>query len=218
MKTLVKTLQENISEAGGQIYGGLTLHIKSETTVRIYIFSQGGTNRVFTNSETPVLSSTIDGVAVDELAIPLDEHSPIYCHAGEYDLFIEDKYRLETISFQVPNSAGIYSDINAWGYMPRLADIKLGGGVNVVGDLKVLSKNAKVEVVSLDLSGSSVTGDIAFFCDTLVKRGRTSGEMMYIPYPRRNTFDGELIISGAAHVVEFTSDITTYPRGWYVES
>jgi len=218
MKTLVKTLQENISEAGGQIYGGLTLHIKTEITVRIYIFSQNGANRVFTSSATPVLSSTIDGAAVDELAIPSNTNSPIYCHAGEYDLFIENKYRMNVISLQQTNSAGIYSDIEAWGYMPRLAEIKLDGGINIVGDIKWLAENANVNMLALQLYGTSITGDIAFLCDKLVERGRTSGAMTYVPQPRQNTFDGELITNGASHVVRFTSDTTTYPRGWYVES
>lgn len=218
MKTLVKTLNEKVSGTGGQIYGGLTLHIKSEHKVRIYITSKNEPNRVYTSSTTPVLSSTIDGTPVSELSIVENVYSPIYCSEGEYDLFIENKYTIDTISLQATNADGVYSDIEAWGFMPDFYTINLGGAINVVGDIKWLADNASMQVETLSINGSSLTGDIAFFCDRLVERGRTSGTMIYIPAPWQNTFDGEVIKSGASHTIRFTSDTTTYPRGWYVES
>lgn len=84
---------------------------------------------------------------------------------------------------------------------------------NLYGNI-VTTFGERTNVIHLSFKGSNCTGDIADLADAQVASGRTSGQIRILCSRSlvTNSATGATLKDGYLH---FTTDTTTYPRGWY---
>ena len=213
MKALLLKLQSSI-DSNLPIIGKIKIHINSKERAYFRVYFRDENVTLTTSKQGNLLSSSESGEYAETLNIVNGGLRYVYCAPGEYDVILPNKSKLQDL---VLGDYGIYQNIDDFGYLPALNSLSTYSEEinNITGNIESLSRS--VVLNRLAISSSDIYGDLAKMLDTMVSFGRNSGTLEVIPPPRGTmTYDGTKIVTGRALKFTFTSNLNTYPRGWYL--